>query len=232
MASLVDPTGLRIADIACGGGIYSRAWLTMGAAEVIGIDRSQSMISAATETCTGLSGASFQVGDAANTGLPDSTVDVVFERALIHHIEDVHSCFQEAMRVLKPGGLVLIQDRTPEDVSLPGSEEHIRGYFLECFPRLLHVELGRRRAGKAMLNELRAALFEDSATVSLWETRKVYASKFELWEDIRQRKGRSILHELDDGEIRELISFIDSRVLATGQIVEKDRWTIWKAMKP
>ena len=44
-----DPSGLRIADVGCGGGIYARAWCALGAREVIGVDRSPTMISAATE---------------------------------------------------------------------------------------------------------------------------------------------------------------------------------------
>ncbi len=37
---LVDPRGLRVVDVGCGGGVYSRAWLRLGAAHVVGVDSS------------------------------------------------------------------------------------------------------------------------------------------------------------------------------------------------
>src|SRR3954470_601792 len=76
--------------------------------------------------------------------LPAASKNVVFERALIHHLKDYKACFAEAHRVLVPGGSLIVQDRTPDDVELPGSPEHVRGYFFERFPRLLAVELARR----------------------------------------------------------------------------------------
>lgn len=230
--SLDNPNGLRVADVGCGGGIYSRAWLALGAREVVGVDSSPNMISAASENCSDLSSVSFQVGDATSTGLTESSVDVVFQRALIHHLTDIHPCLEEAIRILKPGGKVIIQDRTPDDIALPGSSEHIRGYFFECFPRLLKIESGRRRTDEAVLSELPTVGFEHAESMTVWETRKVYPSKDELFEDIRQRKGRSILHELSGSEIESLITLIDERVYASGEIVEKDQWTIWHATKP
>lgn len=230
--SLDNPNGLRIADVGCGGGIYSRAWLALGAREVIGVDSSPNMISAATENCSDLSSVSFEVGDATNTGLTESSVDVVFQRALIHHLTDIRPCLEEAIRILKPGGKVIIQDRIPDDIALPGSSENIRGYFFECFPRLLKIESGRRRTDEAVLSELNTVGFEHADSIPVWETRKAYPFKEELLEDVRQRKGRSILHELNDSEIESLVSFIDERLDEFGGIVEKDRWTIWNATKP
>lgn len=232
IVSIIDPSGLRIADVGCGGGIYSRAWLALGAREVIGVDSSPNMISAATENCIDLTNVSFQVGDATNTGLPDNSVDVVFERALIHHLTEIHSCLREGIRILKAGGMMIIQDRTLEDISFQGSNEHIRGYFFECFPRLLDVESGRRRPTDIVLRALYETGFENTGSIAVWETRKVHSSKTDLYEDIRKRKGRSILHELNDHEIESLISIINERVRTTSEIVEKDRWTVWKAIKP
>jgi ubiquinone/menaquinone biosynthesis C-methylase UbiE len=229
--SLDDPNGLQIADVGCGGGIYSRAWLALGAREVIGVDSSPNMISVAEENCSDLSSVSFLIGDATNTGLTKNSVDVVFERALIHHLADIHSCLQESMRILKPGGTIIIQDRTPDDISFPGSHEHIRGYFFECFPQLLDVESGRRRTDEEVLNELAVVGFEYADSITVWETRRVHPSKGELLEEIRQRKGRSILHELNDSEIESLVSFIEERLNDFSELVEKDRWTIWHATK-
>src|SRR5258708_9535737 len=41
---IVDPTGKRVADIGCGGGIYSRAWRELGAHEVVGVDFSDATV--------------------------------------------------------------------------------------------------------------------------------------------------------------------------------------------
>ncbi|MCY0870938.1 MAG: class I SAM-dependent methyltransferase [Firmicutes bacterium] len=230
--SLDNPSGLRVADVGCGGGIYSRAWLALGAREVVGVDSSPNMVSAAADNCSDLSSVSFQVGDATSTGLTESSVDVVFQRALIHHLTDIRPCLEEAIRILKPGGKVIIQDRTPDDIALPGSSEHIRGYFFECFPRLLKIESGRRRTDEAVLSELSTVGFEHAGSMTVWETRKVYPFQEEFLEEVRQRKGRSILHELNDNEIESLTSFINERLHYFGEMVEKDRWTIWHATKP
>src|SRR5262245_57533399 len=93
---IVEPSGKRVADIGCGGGIYSRAWHGLGAESVVGVDASQVMVDAAREQAIGLPDISFQRGDAAATGLPHASVDIVFERALIHHLQGCYwPCFAE-----------------------------------------------------------------------------------------------------------------------------------------
>ena len=142
--TIARPEGLRVADIGCEGGIYAAEWTRLGAASVVGIDFSEAMLSAARERNHGLANVIFQQGDALATGLPDRSFDIVFERALIHHLDDLGACFAEAHRLLGAGGRLIIKGRTPDDVALPGSPEHLRGYIFACFPRLLAVEAGRR----------------------------------------------------------------------------------------
>lgn len=226
---IVDPSGKRVADIGCGGGIYSRAWHELGASTVTGVDFSRTMVDAARERAAGLAELSFRLGDAAATGLPAASADIVFERALIHHLRDHGPCFAEARRVLAPGGTLIVQDRTPDDVRLPGSAEHLRGYFFERFPRLLAIETGRRPTDRAVRTALAAAGFATVETSGLWEVRKVHDRWQELRQDLMNRTGRSILHDLDDEELAELIAHIEKRVSADGPIVEKDRWTMWSA---
>lgn len=225
----VDPNGKRIADIGCGGGIYSLMWHALGAREVTGIDFSEQMVDRAGEQAACVPGVSFRQGDATATGLPSASVDVVFQRALIHHLESYEACFAEARRLLGPGGRLIIQDRTPADVQLPGSSEHIRGYFFERFPRLLDVEIGRRPTDVAVQRALQAAGFGKMESSTLWEIRKTHESIEQLEEDLAARTGRSILHELSDAELGELISYIAERLPANDTIVEKDRWTLWSA---
>ena len=47
--------------------------------------------------------------------LPDASFDAVFSNTILHHIPEPLSMLQEAARVLKPGGLLLIRDlRRPD----------------------------------------------------------------------------------------------------------------------
>jgi len=227
---IAEPSGKRVADIGCGGGIYSQAWRELGARTVTGADFSQAMVDAAREQAAGLSDISFRQGDAAATGLAPASADIVFERALIHHLRDYGPCFAEARRVLAPGGTLIVQDRTPDDVQLPGSAEHLRGYFFECFPRLLAVETGRRPTDTAVRSALDAAGFAKVEMSALWEVRKAHESWQELKQDLANRTGRSILHDLSDKELAELILYIEKRLPSGGPIVEKDRWTMWSAV--
>ncbi|MCL6600396.1 MAG: class I SAM-dependent methyltransferase [Alicyclobacillus macrosporangiidus] len=227
MRQIIDPRGLRVADIGCGGGIYSRAWVDLGADQVIGVDSSKVMVDAAREQSARMSNVYFVVGDAVKTGLNGASVDLVFERALIHHLKDLVPAMTEAYRVLAPSGRVIIQDRTPADVALPGSEEHIRGYIFERFPRLLAIEQGRRWPGEEVRKAMEAAGFQNIAEYTFWETRRVYPDISELAEDLRNRTGRSILHDLSDAELDDLIRYIGSKVPHDKEIVERDRWTLW-----
>ncbi|AVS84800.1 SAM-dependent methyltransferase [Paracidovorax avenae] len=227
--AFVEPEGRRIADIGCGGGIYSLAWHALGAAQVTGVDFSAEMVAASRERSAGVHGVRFVQGDATATGLPSAGFDVVFQRALIHHLPDCTACFAEARRLLAPGGWLLVQDRTPEDVALPGSAEHLRGYFFDRFPRLRAFEAGRRPTSEVVAAAMQANGFTDIVHRSLWETRKRYESFESLALDLAARTGRSILHELSDDELQSLIDYLRSELPAHAGIVEKDRWTLWAA---
>jgi SAM-dependent methyltransferase len=228
---LVDPDGGVVVDIGCGGGTYTRAWSALGARRVIGVDSSAPVLDSAREDHGALAGVEFRHGDAAATGLPAGEADVVFERALVHHIAELAPVVAEARRLLRPGGTVLVQDRTPDDVALPGSVDHPRGWLFEVFPRLLEIENGRRRSTDALARELTAGGFSEVTTASLWEVRRRYASREDYLAEIRTRTGRSILHELDDGELEHLVAELRRR-LPEGPLVEQDRWTVWAARRP
>ncbi|KGA96401.1 methyltransferase type 11 [Alkalihalobacillus alcalophilus ATCC 27647 = CGMCC 1.3604] len=221
----------RAIDIGCGGGIYTKALLEMGVQSVIGIDFSEVMIEAAKENLKNYHNVTFQKGTAYDSQIKADSVDLLLERALIHHLDDLNACFSESYRILQSKGYYLIQDRTIDDCLLPGSEEHIRGYFFELFPHLIEKESARRYTSEQVVSALKHANFAEISEVQLWEVRKEYKAKDELLNDIRERTGRSILHDLTDAQLQELVSHLDE-VLPSGEaIVEKDRWTIWKAQK-
>lgn len=232
ICSLVEPMGKRVVDVGCGGGIYSAAWADLDAKEVLGVDFSEQMVLAATEKNKARQNIHFQKGDALATGLSSNSADVVFERALIHHLNDYRACFNEAYRLLSKSGFYVIQDRTPDDIQIPGSSEHIRGYFFECFPKLLDFELGRRPKESDVSRLMKDSGFKNPRVVTLWETRRQYKNFQGLSKDLLARTGRSILHNLTDKELMQLVAFIGEKTPPEGQIIERDRWTIWCAEKP
>ncbi|WP_127533801.1 class I SAM-dependent methyltransferase [Paenibacillus kobensis] len=228
----VDVRDRRIADIGCGGGIYSKAMIELGAAHVTGVDYSEMSLESARQYCEAVGHAEFVKGDAATTSLPSGQYDVVLERALIHHLPELSPCFNEAYRLLDVGGTLIVQDRTPEDCLLAGSSNHIRGYLFEKFPSLAQVEADRRHASHSVIEALKAAGFRRVDEFQFWETRRVYAHFDLLADDLLKRTGRSILHEISDEELKELVEYIRKQLgVQAAPIVEQDRWTVWKASK-
>lgn len=169
----------------------------LGASDVVGVDFSARMVAHARERSTGLAGLAFRQGDAADTGLAAESRDIVFERALIHHLESYEPAFAEAHRALVPGGHLIVQDRTPANIR------------------------GRRES--AVGNGFRRRP-EPQPVGSAPDLRHHQ----ELDMDLEARTGRSILHALDDAELRDLLAFIRERI-GTPPVVERDRWTIWSA---
>ncbi|MCA1040436.1 methyltransferase domain-containing protein [Bacillus infantis] len=227
----IDLRGKRVLDIGCGGGIYSRALADMGAAYVTGLDFSRELLAAADRASEGYPQIEFVHGNAYETGREEEAYDLVLERAVIHHLDQLPAAFAECFRVLRPGGFCLIQDRTPEDCLLPGSSTHIRGYFFEKFPALAEKEISRRYNSAAVHSALKKAGFFSVKEISLWEIRKKYKDISALRDDLLKRTGRSILHELNDSELAGLVWHIESRLPDAGEIIEEDRWTIWLAVK-
>lgn len=218
-------------DIACGGGIYSKALADLGIPSVTGVDFSKSMLAGARKNCSAYTNISFQLGNAFDTGLAGDQFDLLLERALIHHIQDLNACFTEAAGLLKQDGYFIVQDRTPEDCLLKGDQTNIRGYFFEVFPKLIEKEISRRHSRDSVLSALNHNGFKNIQEIKFSEKRAFYQDKGELLDDLRKRNGRSILHELDDRELELLIDHIDQSLSAKTPIVEKDRWTLWIAEK-
>ncbi|MDP4145319.1 MAG: class I SAM-dependent methyltransferase [Bacillota bacterium] len=229
----VQVEGKDVLDLGCGGGIYSQALSELGAKSVTAMDYSSEMLKGAKDNCKDYSNISFAQGDAYDTGLKDSSFDIVLQRALIHHIVHLEKCFKEAARILKPDGIFIVQDRTPKDCLIAGDVNHIRGYFFEKFPKLAQKETDRRHKGETVQYKLSKAGLRLIEEIKFWEIRKEYSNFEELAEDLKNRTGRSILFELTDDELNELVAYIWSKLKDrdSQEIKESDRWSIWIAKK-
>jgi len=228
----IVPHGKAVVDIGCGGGIYSRGFYEIGAKKVIGVDQSRQYIDEAIQASGNYAPVSFCVGSATETGLSSNCADIVFERALIHHLSDKEQIdnASETWRLLRQGGVLVVQDRTFEDVQSLEPTFWIRSTLFEAFPNLIDFERSRRPDRKVYEEILVNIGFTEVQTISYQEVRKRYASFDELKAEIISRKGKSILYELSDGDIAAYCKLLEEKSF-THPLVECDSWTIWLAKK-
>jgi len=115
--------GMHVADFGCGVGATTRmiAEMVGPSGTVTGIDSSPEQIDQAATTCggAGLSNVSFRIADACATGIPSHSFDVVYCRFLLLHLTNPSDGLREMGRVLKPGGILLVEDG---DIGSAGSE--------------------------------------------------------------------------------------------------------------
>jgi ubiquinone/menaquinone biosynthesis C-methylase UbiE len=230
----LQPDGKDVIDIGCGGGIYSRGFAAIGARSVIGIDQSPQYVDEATASVDAGGCVAFRVGRADATGLPGGGADIVFERAVIHHLAERDKQLNaiEAHRLLRPGGVFAVQDRTIEDVQSSSPDHWIRSTLFEAFAHLVDFEKARRPSRSAYTGLLRDNGFASVRELPYAEVRKTYATFDDLQADILSRKGKSILFELDHAALRIYCDRLrDKAKMLPLPLVERDLWTVWLATK-
>jgi SAM-dependent methyltransferase len=106
--------GMKVADFGCGVGVVSRMLATLvgESGHVTGIDLAAPQVEQARALCNrdGLRNTTFLAAPADATGLPSNTFDLVYCRFLLLHVPDPVACLHEMRRVLKPGGVLVIED--------------------------------------------------------------------------------------------------------------------------
>jgi SAM-dependent methyltransferase len=106
--------GMHVADFGCGTGTMTRmlASLVGPSGSVTGIDLHRTQLKQARELCErdALTNTRFVQADACCTTLPHNTFDLVYCRFLLLHLPDPAACLKEMWNVLKPGGILVVED--------------------------------------------------------------------------------------------------------------------------
>jgi ArsR family transcriptional regulator len=134
---------LRVADIGCGEG-YLTIEAARWASKVIAVDRSEAVLDRARALARRrrVSNVVWKKGELERLPIDDEAVDVVMLSQALHHANDPARALKEAVRIVVPGGRVLILDLRAHD------EEWVR------------AKLGDRRLGFAddeLMNMMAAA---------------------------------------------------------------------------
>ena len=145
-------TGETVLDIGSGGGLdaFLAAKKVGTTGRVVGIDFTEKMIRKAMGNARelGLKNVEFRLGDAEDMPVETSSVDVVISNCVINLAPDKDKVFEEAYRVLKPGGRMIISDMVTEG-ELPDEIRRDPRCWAGCVAGALEIEDYLRKIRKA-----------------------------------------------------------------------------------
>ena len=126
--------GRLVLDAGCGTGYGSRLLAAGGAREVIGVDIARAVLETVAPGMP--ESVRLQTGDLRKLEFEDDTFELVVCFEVIEHFEDPFTVLDELVRVLAPGGLLLVSSPN-RDVYQPGNPHHLH----EFAPGELEAEL-------------------------------------------------------------------------------------------
>jgi ubiquinone/menaquinone biosynthesis C-methylase UbiE len=118
LVKMAELTGKeKVLDVATGGGHTANAFAPFSK-EVVALDLTPEMLEAAERfvASNGHTNVTFIQGDAEKMPFGEDSFDVVTCRIAPHHFPDIQAFVSEAARLLKPGGLFLLDDNVAPEL--------------------------------------------------------------------------------------------------------------------
>jgi SAM-dependent methyltransferase len=216
--ALAPRPGERMLEVGCGSGALCRlvAPHLLPGGELLGVDVAPEMVAAARALTGQQTHVRFEVGAGAALPAGDVTYDAAFGARLLLHVADPVPVVAEMVRVVKPGGRVVLMDWDFETVTVTHPDR-------ELTRRLLHWRCdqhsgdnwsGRRLLGYALDVGLRGVTVIPVTTVARDEAAALTGSVFRAAEVARDGGAITLAeHDAWTGELRRQLA--EGRFLAS-----------------
>lgn len=122
--AVIEPDRAAV-DVGAGTGFITGALLGRGL-RVIAVDQSPTMLEALRAKFPDTDALDCRIGDAEHLPVDDASVDYCFANMCLHHVERPAQAIREMVRILKPGGKIVITDLDSHDHAFLLTEHHDR----------------------------------------------------------------------------------------------------------
>lgn len=172
-----EPTGTLL-DVGCGGGRLLNRMKKHGW-RVEGTD----FDAQATQKVTARYGIKTHVGDLARCGLPANSFDAITMSQAIEHLYDPAATLRECLRILKPGGLLVMTTPNVDSLGANGFGAFWRGWEAPRHLHLFSVGSLRRLTQRAGFEVIEARTYSAGAAVVYRVSRTLQRAKNLSWLD-------------------------------------------------
>jgi len=117
--------GRVAADLGAGTGYLTEELLRQGL-KVIAVDHSPEMIKQMEIKFADFNDLDLRLGDSDRLPIEPGAVDYVFANMYLHHVESPATAIREMVRILKPGGIIVITDLDEHQFEFLRTEQHDR----------------------------------------------------------------------------------------------------------
>lgn len=117
--------GQLAADIGAGTGFVTEGLVQKGV-KVIAVDQSEEMLNQMKLKFKGFEGIDYRKGEAESLPIDNAIVEYAMANMYLHHVEDPLAAIKEMVRILKPGGKLVITDLDEHNHKFLKLEQHDR----------------------------------------------------------------------------------------------------------